>query len=265
MEDRKKVALVTGASRGIGKAIAKVLVKEGYSVIGTSRNPEGLKNKIPGVNYVSLDLYDTESIDNLLKGINSIDVLINNAGESQMGPVEEVSMEKLRKLYDLLFFGQVMLIKGVLPVMRSQGEGTIINITSLASQTPVPFSSVYASCKAALETLTRGMRHEVYKYGVNLVTVAPSYIKTDIRQEKICSKKSSYIEDFTNVKNIRDARISNGTNPCNVAKKMMKIIKQKNPAPFYAVGKNAVLITFLHKMIPGKLSEKILRLIFKLG
>ncbi len=265
MKNRKKIALVTGASKGIGKAIAEALVKEGYSVIGTSRHPEAIENKIPDVKYVSLDLFHTESIDNLINDINHIDVLINNAGASQMGPIEEVSMEKIRRLFDLLFFGQIMLIKGVLPIMRSQRKGTIINISSLASHTPVPFSSVYASCKAALETLTRGIRNEVFKYGVRLVNVIPSHIKTTIKQEKICSKNSNYIKDLNRIKSIRDKNIMNGTDPSIVANKIIKILNLKNPAPSYFVGKHASLIAFLYKMLPAGLSEKMLRYIFKLN
>lgn len=266
MEKNKRCALVTGASRGIGKETAKALVKQGYRVIGTCRNPDKLRpdEKIAGVDYVPLELMDEESIDALIAKIDRVDVLVNNAGASQMGPVEEVSLEKMRQLYQLAFFGHVRLIQGIIPKMREQRKGIIINVTSLASHLPVPFSSVYASAKAAMEVLANGLRNELTPFGIRVVTVGPSFIKTDIYQEKILQTGSVYKEALNTAKAIRDARIENGSNPVVIADKIMNIIKKRNPAPFYAAGQSAVLMALISKLLPAKFVEKNIRKQFKI-
>ena len=142
-----KRALVTGASRGIGKAIAAALINEGFTVIGTSRNPDQLheEDRIPGVSYIALDLSDEASITNVVATVGNIDVLINNAGSSQRGAIEEIPLTKVNEYLQTYFVGVVQLTRGLIPKMRKQNSGWIINITSMAGRTPVPFSSYYAA------------------------------------------------------------------------------------------------------------------------
>lgn len=260
------VALVTGASRGIGRETAAALVKAGYKVIGTCRSPEKLKpeEKIPGLTYIPMELTDEKSIDALLSLIEQVDVLVNNAGESQMGPVEEVPMDKIRRLYEMSFFGHVRLIKGIIPKMRRQGQGIIINVTSLASHLPIPYSSIYASAKAAMEVLANGLRNELAPFNIRVVTVAPSFIRTNIYQEKIIAASSDYAPWLNTAKAIRDARIAGGSDPSVVADKIMKILAKRNPKPFYAVGKSAGWMALIAKLMPSGFVEKSIRKQFKI-
>lgn len=261
MSKNDTIALVTGASRGIGRATAAALVKEGYRVTGTCRNPDRLKpeERVAGVEYVPLDLMDEKSIDDLIKRLGRIDVLVNNAGASQMGPVEEVPADKMRQLFEFVFFGHVRLIQGVIPKMREQRHGFIINVTSLASHLPVPFSSVYASAKAAMEVLSKGLRNELTPFGIHVVTVAPSFFRTDIRQEKILEDDSPYAAALNTAKAIRDTRIENGADPAVAASKILKIIRKKDPAPFYATGPNAKLMAILTRLMPAGFVERSIR------
>jgi NAD(P)-dependent dehydrogenase (short-subunit alcohol dehydrogenase family) len=130
MSSPAKTAVVTGASRGIGKSISEALVKKGFTVIGTSRKPENTApfEKVTGVTYKALDLTDGASIEGFVRNLEHVDILINNAGASQMSPVEDVPLDRVRLLFELVFFGQACLIKGILPLMRTQGGGRIINI-----------------------------------------------------------------------------------------------------------------------------------------
>lgn len=266
MDKNKGMAVVTGASRGIGKEIAAALVKEGYKVVGTCRNPEALEpmQRIPQVDYVPLDLSDKESIDHLIDKLDRVELLVNNAGASQMGPVEEVPMEKIYGLFEIAFFSHTRLIKGIIPKMRKQGKGLIINVTSLAAHLPVPFSSVYAAAKSAMEVLSNGLRNELAPFGIQVVTIAPSFVKTDIHQEKISLPGSAYVKELSKAKSIRDARINTGTSPTKVAEHIMRIIKKRNPAPFYAVGRNSALMALLGKLLPARMVEKNIRKQFKL-
>jgi short-subunit dehydrogenase len=192
-------------------------------------------------------------------------ILINNAGASQMGPVEDVPLDRIRLLFELVFFGQIALIKGILPMMRAQGGGRIINITSYAGHTPVPFSAFYAAGKSALETLTLGLRGEVRKYGIQVSAVAPTFAKTDIFQEQVIKAGSAYFNDYAKVKGIRDADIAHGCNPSVVAAKVLQVLECKHPAAFYAAGRHAALMTFMHRFCPSGLMEKAVRSHFKLG
>jgi short-subunit dehydrogenase len=262
-----KTAVVTGASRGIGRSISEAFLARGWRVVGTSRKPEKMTplDKVAGVTYRALDLTDGASIEGFARSLERVDVLINNAGASQMGPVEDVPIERARQLFELVFFGPVGLIQGILPLMRTQGGGRIINITSFASHTPVPFSALYAAGKSALETLTLGLRSEVRKYGIQISAVAPTFVKTGIFQEKLVKDGSSYANDYTRVKAIRDAGIAKGCNPSVVAAKVLQVVECSHPAAFYAVGPNAAIMTFMHRFCPSGLMERVVRSHFVLN
>jgi short-subunit dehydrogenase len=154
----KQKAVVTGASKGIGKAIAEILITSGYEVVGTSRNPKAMNKEdvVEGVKYLPLDLSDEKSVEAFIKAAGEADILINNAGQSQSGAVEDVPIDRVRYLFDINVINQVRIIQGFLPGMRKKGSGTIINVTSMAAKTPMPFSTFYGSTKAAMETFTRG-------------------------------------------------------------------------------------------------------------
>lgn len=252
---RDKV-LITGASRGIGKATAELLVANGYEVIGTSRNPDKLKGKVKGVQYLALDITAPKSIDKLIKKIGNIDILINNAGTSQIGPVEDLPMDKVRPLFELNLFGVIQLIKGFLTGMRKRGKGFIINVSSMAGKTAVPYSSIYAATKHGLDGFTKALRIEVMNFGIKVTTLFPAYIKTTIPQEKVFKKGSVYYKNVMKVKKIRDEHIANAPGPEVVAEKILKVLNSKKVKPGYPVGGDAPKNALLIKLLPAGLVEK---------
>ncbi|MCL2044674.1 MAG: SDR family NAD(P)-dependent oxidoreductase [Treponema sp.] len=265
MTNTKKTALVTGASGGIGLATAVALSQAGYKVYGTSRNPTEVKRpEAQGIEFLPLELSDKDSIKALAAKLPPLDVLVNNAGSSLMGTVEETPLKKMRALYDMIFFGNVRLIRHVLPKMRERGQGLIINISSLAELMPVPCAAVYASAKAALHTLGNGLRHELRPFGIHVVTVAPSFVKTDIYQERLICEGSIYADMIKSAGNVRDAGIRTGCPPEDVAKTILKIIKKKNPASFYPAGKKSGLLSFAFRWLPEKMRERAVQKRFNL-
>jgi short-subunit dehydrogenase len=262
-----KTAVVTGASGGIGKSILEALASRGLRAIGTSRRPEHMasSDKVAGATYRNLDLTDSVSIESFVKSLERVDILVNNAGASQMGPVEEMPLDRVRQLFELVFFGQAGLIQGVLPLMRAQGGGKIINITSFASHIPVPFSAFYAAAKSAFETLTLDLRNEVRKYGIYVSAIAPTFVKTSIFQETLIKDDSAYFNDFAKVKTIRDADIAKGCPASIITAKVLQVLKCKHPAAFYAAGRNAAIMTVMHRYLPSRLMEMVVRSHFQLN
>lgn len=257
-------ALVTGAASGIGKALALALLNEGWTVLGTSRNPSSAPADMAGIKFYPLDLTDEGSIDTLAGQLPALDLLVNCAGQSLMSAVEETPMTTLRALFELIVFGNIRLIQGVLPAMREAGHGLIVNIGSYAEMTPVPCSAAYAGAKSALRVISSGLRQEVRPFGVKVVTVAPTFVKTAIVQERLCPEASVYSEMIRKSGVVRDRSIDSGGSPEDAAKKIMKIIRKKNPAPFYPVGKNAFILDVMRRIFPEKLRERIIRGHFKI-
>lgn len=261
----KKTALVTGASSGIGLATAKALAKAGYTVYGTSRNPGALTGPdFEGIRFLPLDLTDKTSIESLILALEPLDVLVNNAGSSLMSAVEETPIDTIRELYELLLFGSIRLMQGVLPMMRERGSGIIVNVTSFAEVTPVPCSAVYASAKAALHVLSNGLRQEVGPFGIRVVTVAPTFIRTPIIQERLCDERSAYAAMIRSAGEVRDKNIKKGSPPEVVAEKILTIINKKHPASFYAAGKRAFALQTMHLLLPERIQEATVRRLFHL-
>ncbi|MBM3298060.1 MAG: SDR family NAD(P)-dependent oxidoreductase, partial [Candidatus Aminicenantes bacterium] len=173
-------ALVTGASRGIGLAVARALKKAGHAVTGTSRIPERYGGNVEDIPLLALDLGDDSSIRECARKVGDVDILVNNAGRSRVGPAEEIPLGDFVEDFRVNVFGTVLLTQRLLPRMREKGGGFIINIGSLAAEFPVPFQSSYAASKSALSAFTRSLRSEVGRYGVKVVLVEPYHILTPI-------------------------------------------------------------------------------------
>ncbi len=251
----KQRVLITGASSGIGKCIAQLLLAKGFEVYGTSRNPKTVKEKIPGVIYLQLDLQSSKSIKELAEKVGEIDILINNAGQGQVGPFEEVPMEKVRSLFDVNFFASVELTQAILPGMRKKRKGLIINTSSMSGIFGVGFTSVYCATKHAIEGMFRSLRQEVYPFGIHVVQIQPGYIATGFEQDRYMNTNSEYYENVTRFKAIRDHHIETGANPKEVAKKVLYVINQKNPKPTYPVGGDAPLNALLSRLLPVRWVE----------
>src|SRR6059058_958144 len=181
MTTAQPVALVTGASSGIGKAASLALVEAGYEVVGTSRNTSGATDR-DGVTFLDLDVTSDESVDTVVRRVierfGRLDVLVNNAGTGAAGAAEESSVAQDQRVFDINFFGLIRMTKAVLPHMRAQGRGRIINISSVLGLVPAPYMASYAATKHAIEGYSESMDHELRQHGVRVLLIEPAYTRT---------------------------------------------------------------------------------------
>jgi short-subunit dehydrogenase len=188
----EKVVLITGASSGFGKSAAALLAGRGYKVYGTSRKPQsGSDGK---VHTLALDVDSDTSVkscvETLLGREGRIDVLVNNAGAALTGGAEETTIEEAKAHFETNFFGAVRMTKAVLPTMRKQKSGKIINISSIAAKIPVPFEGYYAAAKAALLAYSESLRQEVKSLNVHVSVIEPGFFKTNLtNQRKVAAEK----------------------------------------------------------------------------
>jgi len=253
-------ALVTGASSGIGRAVAKALVDKGYRVVGTSREPASVPAPLDGVEYVALDVLGPASIAACVAAAGDVDVLVNNAGESQVGAFEEVPPEEIERHFALNVFGAVRLTQLVLPGMRERGFGRVVMIGSMQASFPLPFRSAYTASKAAIKGFANGMRLELSPSGVWVTTVEPGAINTGIseRRTRFGSEDSPYAADYADVSGRLDANEAKGVSPEAVAAMVVKAIEADQPKPLYAVGSRAPLVFALRRALPRTTVERII-------
>jgi short-subunit dehydrogenase len=263
---RRGTALVTGASRGIGKAVAAALAAGGWEVTGTCRKPARLRteDKVPGVRYLPLDFSRKGTVEALLKKVKSVDVLVNNAGSSSIGPVEEAPMDRVRALFEDNFFGAVRLTQSYLAGMRSRGKGAVIFIGSMAGEAPRPFSAFYAASKGALRSFAECLRMEVRGYGIHVSLVAPWSIATTLAQEDQVKKSSPYAAAVQRVKQARDHSMMSGPEPQVAADAVMDLLGSRRPRAFTSVGRHARLQAFFVRHLPRRVVEALSARRFKL-
>jgi len=265
-----KVVLITGGSSGIGKSIGEFLLTKNYTVIGTSRNPDKYPNsKFP---LFALDVTDATSIsnciNNVLGHVKQLDVLINNAGAGITGPLEEIPQEEIQRNFNTNLFGPIAVIKAVLPQMRQQQSGLIINITSIAGYMGLPYRGVYSASKGALELVTEAFRMELKPFNIKMTNVAPGDFATNIaagRYHAPVLENSPYKTSYGDSLTTMDAHVDSGGNPLDVAKVILKIINTKNPKIHYKVG--AFMQKFsivLKRILPDNVYEKLLMNHYKL-
>jgi len=259
-----KVVLITGGSSGIGKSICEYLIDKNYKVYGTSRNPDNYKES--NFPIFALDVTDKTSIKKCIESIithaGRIDVLINNAGVGITGPIEETREDEIKKNFETNFFGPLNVIKEVIPVMRDQNSGLIINITSIAGYMGLPYRGIYSSSKAALEMITETYRLEIKDFNIKMTNVAPGDFATNIasgRYHSPVKSSSPYGLKYVQVLKSIDEDVNKGNDPIKVARKIHKIIETKNPKIHYKVGAFMQIFSILLKRIlPDKVYEKLL-------
>ena len=189
------VVLITGASSGFGKQLGLALIAKGYRVFGTSRNP-GACTPIPGLTMLSLDVRDDSSVaacvDSVFSQAGRLDVLVNNAGCVHEGPLEEMSLDELKDIFETNFFGAARMVNAVLPMMRERRGGHIINVGSAAGLMSMPFTGPYCASKYALEGYSESLRHELKPLGIHVSLVEPSFIKTSLSNHKKCTPETDH-------------------------------------------------------------------------
>lgn len=255
-------AVVTGASSGIGKATAAALVARGYKVIGTSRNPDSIPDgdRLAGVDYRALDLTDDASIDAFTAGLGPVDVLINNAGESQAGPLAELPREAIARLFRLNVLGAVTLTQAVLPGMRERGRGRVVMVGSMLGSFPMPYRSSYVATKAAIRGFATSARFEESPFGVWITTVEPGQIDTGSRERrtKYLNEGSPHTGEFTKFMAALDEKQAKGITPERVAETIVAAVEAARPKPLYAVGSNAPVLFAVRRLLPRSVMERII-------
>ncbi len=261
-----KTVLVTGASAGIGKATAIYLAQNGYNVYGAARRTEKMQDlKNHGIKPISLDVTKEESmvacIEQIFQEAGSIDILINNAGFGSSGAVEDVSMEDARYQLEVNVFGAMRLTQLVLPTMRQNNYGKIVNISSIGGKIAFPMAGWYHASKFAIEALSDSLRLEVKSFGIDIIVIEPGGIKSewaDVANQtlKNTSANTVYKElaDSLEKLNAND----NFPEPIIIAKLVKEGIEAKNPKTRYSGGSNAKQILLARKIVSDKMLDKII-------
>ena len=235
-----KIVLITGISSGFGKSTAEQLAKHGYTVYGTSRKQIDVHD---GISMITMDVTNgtsiREGVETVLKKEGRIDVLINNAGMGISGAIEEVSLTEARLQMDTNFFGMFQLIQAVLPAMRKQGTGTIINISSIGGLMGLPYQGFYAASKFAIEGLSESLRMELKHFNIKIILINPGDFYTNFTANRqIISKsghESAYESHFKKTLAVIEKDETGGLSPEIIGKKIINILQKKNPRPRYIV------------------------------
>ena len=265
-----KVVLITGGSSGIGKSVGEYLSEKGLKVYGTSRNPQNYsESKFP---IISLDVTNNDSIYNCVQAVieaeGRLDVVVNNAGAGITGPIEEIPEVEIKRNFETNFFGPINVIKAVLPQMRKQNSGLIVNVTSIAGYMGLPYRGVYSASKGALELLTEAFRMEIKDFNIKMCNIAPGDFATNIAAGRFhapVKEDSPYGEKYGSVLKAIDEDVNKGNNPIAVAEMVYKVIETERPKIHYKVG--AVTQKFsiiLKRILPDKVYEKLLLNHYKL-
>ncbi|UZR99003.1 SDR family oxidoreductase [Chondrinema litorale] len=253
----KKKVLITGASKGIGKAIAENLINDGkYDVYGTSRNPDNVKDKNDRLTLVKLDVTKIESIQACSDQIGNIDILINNAGQSQLGAAEDTSIVKYKELFDVNFFGVVGVTNIFLPSIRNN-KGKIINIGSLIGTFNLPYYSSYTASKSALQGYSHSLRMELLKFGVQVTLIEPNDFATSIEPEVLCKESSVYTQTLNIIREKIRANMSKSESPDVIGKFIVKLLTKQKLKAYYPYGGNAKMLTILKRMLPHEIVHKL--------
>lgn len=259
----RPVAIVTGASSGIGNSTAAALANAGFQVIGTGRNTANLR-PTDGVTFLDLDVTSDESVAAFVAGVVSrygrIDVLVNNAGIGSAGAAEESSADQARKLFDINVFGVIRTTNAVLPHLRAQGNGRIINISSVVGIMPQPYMAVYAASKYAVEGYTESLDHEIREFGLRALLVEPAWTNTafdanSVRPDQPLEVYAAHRQVF---EEYMAEAVKAGDDPTLVAKAIVAAATDTKPKLRYPVGRTAQVGT-MRRFVPTNVFDKQLR------
>jgi NAD(P)-dependent dehydrogenase (short-subunit alcohol dehydrogenase family) len=254
MTSNQKVAVVTGSSSGIGKEIALTLAKNNFLTYATVRDPmkgqflrsRADKEKLP-LRIVQLDVTRDSSIKNAIQSITDesrrIDILVNNAGYGLVGAFEDLEMDEIKAQYETNLFGLIRTTQAVLPIMREQKSGMIVNISSGAGRFGYPGGSAYVGTKFAIEGLSESISYELEPFGIKVVLVEPGFIKTNFVQAMVVAKKSQdpkspYSQMMQRIAAVSSQLAQRGSEAELVAKTVLNAVTSQKPNPRYLVGKD---------------------------
>ncbi|WP_305782374.1 SDR family oxidoreductase [Symbioplanes lichenis] len=255
-----RTALITGASSGIGRATAALLVARGWTVVGTSRAPERIPpdERVPGVEYVALDVADPASVEALAGRLKDVDALVNNAGQSHAGPLEDLPQDVLRRLFEINVFAPVRLAQLALPAMRERGSGRIVMVGSMNASFPMAYRSLYIATKAAIKGFAEAARAEYAPFGVWLTTVEPGSISTGISERRVTdiAPGSPHHADYETLLDHMRRIERAGPVPEKIAEVIVRALEADRPRQFYALGSGAPWVFLVQRLIPRSLMAK---------
>lgn len=262
------VTLVTGISSGIGWEIAQLLAERGARVFGTARDPRSAK-PIPGVEIVRLDVTDEASVQEAIQGIvqkaGPVQYLVNNAGYTAVGALEETSIDEAKQQFETNFFGVLRVTNAVLPAMREKRHGRIVNISSVVGFIPAPYWGIYAASKHALEGYTESLDHEIRRFGVRAMLVEPAYTKTRINGNAKFPQNqlAAYSTEKNRLIDLANKNVEQGDDPQIVAEAVWTALTSRSPRLRYPVGQG-LLLSRLRRFAPAGIFDRTLRKQFQL-
>jgi NAD(P)-dependent dehydrogenase (short-subunit alcohol dehydrogenase family) len=265
-----RVALVTGASSGIGEAAARALVGAGFTVYGTSRKAAAGELR-GGVAFLALDVTDDQSVAGAVREVldrsGRIDVLVNNAGVGIAGAAEESSVEQARAVFDTNLFGSMRMTRAVLPHMREQGGGRIINVSSVLGLVPAPFMALYSATKHAIEGYSESLDHEVREHGVRVLLVEPAYTRTSFDANSVVADEPLPL--YARRREVVDVLIADavaaGDEPSVVGETIVAAATDARPKLRYPAGTVARRVSKLRRFAPSAMFDKQIRKINQLA
>ena len=264
------LVFITGASSGIGKAAALALTRAGFRVIGTSRKaaPGEMRD---GIRLIACDVTDDVSVAKAVAlardELGRIDILVNNAGYAVSGAAEESSVEQVRALFDTNFLGVVRVTNAILPIMRAQGQGRILNIGSVLGLIPGPFGAYYAASKHAIEGYSESLDHEVRAFGIRVAVIEPWATKTSIEANSPQGDRpvGAYAQVLAQYRAAFDAAMAAGDTAEDVAKTVLAAAQDRSPRLRYPSGKAARQTSFARRFLPRALFDRSLRKQFNIA
>ncbi|VAX18605.1 hypothetical protein MNBD_IGNAVI01-2844 [hydrothermal vent metagenome] len=266
---QNKVVLITGCSSGIGKALALEFVNSGFKVVATARRKESISVlKEKGCNIEQLDVKNnddqTRVVDSVLKEFGRIDILVNNAGYGLIAPAIDLTDEKIHQQFMTNVFAPLSLIKKVVPFMKQNGTGIIINIGSISGLVTTPFAGAYCASKAALHSFSDALRMELKPFRIKVMTVQPGAIKSNFGKASM-KRASSNFSDNSWYKSLEVSILkrANGSQVVatpaeDFAKKIVSIVKKGNIPSSILIGKKSRSLPLLKKVLPAKMLDSIL-------
>jgi NAD(P)-dependent dehydrogenase (short-subunit alcohol dehydrogenase family) len=262
MNSNQRVAIVTGASSGIGLAAARALAASGFRVFGTSRKA---RENIGSIAMLACDVTDDDSVQHLVDDVvaqaGRIDLLVNNAGMGLVGAAEESSIEQAQALFDINVFGVLRLTNAVLPLMRRQGSGRIVNVSSVLGLIPAPYSALYAATKHAIEGYTESLDHELRAQGIRALLVEPAFTRTSFEGNAMKPDRLSNAHDAVRrgIEGLMREAVAGGDDPAEVAKAVVKAATARTPKLRYAASKRARQVSLLRRFVPASAFDKSIR------
>ena len=266
----QQVALVTGASSGIGEQTARTLQKHGFTVYGAARRVDRMQALADsGIHVLALDVTDQDScraaVDTIITETGRIDVLVNNAGYGSYGAIEDVPPQEAQAQFDVNVFGAMQLVQAVLPHMRAQRSGTIVNVSSMGGKIYTPFGGWYHATKFALEALSDCLRVEVKPFGIRVVVIEPGGIRTEwggIAAENLrkTSGTGPYAGAATRLANVLGRETRLASPPSVVANAIAKAVTAKRPRTRYAIGAGAKPAVIARRLLPDRFFDAVIGL-----